>query len=141
MGEKRRKGRPKNLPYNCLAPSPVHARKPQEILELDERGNVPAPVRKTTKRKRKAPEEVDDIEKDDHEQEAAQSPVQSLHRQFRIHSGLRDPKPPKKKKKTGRETNPSPSDSISAVSPSKPSPESVKKPTPVVCKKKKGSYC
>ena len=37
LGEKRR---PKNLPNNCLAPSPVHSRKPQEILELDERENV-----------------------------------------------------------------------------------------------------
>ena len=106
----------------------------QLMLESIKRVKMFCSSEKTTKHKRKAPEEVDAIEKKD-----AQSPVHSLHRQFRIHSGLGDPKPPKKKKKTGRETNPSPSDSISTVSSSKPSTESVKKPTPVVCKKKKGA--
>ena len=135
LGEKRRKGRPKNLPSNCLAPSPVHARRPQEILDVDEREDVPAPVRKTTKRKRTVPEEVDDAENTD---QVAQSPVQVLQTQFRIHSGLGDPKPPKKKKKTGREPNPSsssPADSISTIS----SESSAKKPAPVICKKKKGA--
>ena len=45
---KRRKGRPRNLPKNCLAVSPVQIRNPQEILEKDD-----APLKKTTKRKRK----------------------------------------------------------------------------------------
>ena len=139
LGAKRRKGRPKKLP-NCLAPSPVQSRNPQVIFETNAGRETSAviepvaPLKKTTRKKRKAPaeemEELNDVD---------QSPVVALHRQ--IHAGLGASKPPKKRCKTiPNVTNHEQlASKTNEPSVSKSSTSKVQKPKPVLCKKKKDS--
>ena len=90
LGQKRRKGRPKQLPH-CLASSP----KPQESSRDKEDANMGvdiAPLKMTSKRKRKTvPETVE------HEANVTQSPVHVLQSQSKAHAGLGNSKPPKKR--------------------------------------------
>ena len=121
LGGKRRKGRPKKLPSNCLAKSPVQ---PVDVaLNIDE-GDVPMNVE-------------DDDSAGNENTAVVESPVQILQRQLR--SGLGASKPPKKARKNASSCKTAVSSSSSV--PSSSNPESVpivKKPDPVRCRKRKG---
>ena len=131
LGEKRKRGRPKNLP-NCLVNSPVRSRLGSAPIRVESEVCAEvAPVKKTS-RKRKMP--TQDIDPPSpslpspfiDQGEVQQSPVDALVRQQRrLQAGLGAPKPTKKPKRLRIEEEP--------VS----NPKSPKLPPVIKCKKKK----
>ena len=134
LGAKRKPGRPKKLP-NPLTKSPVKAPEtndaekppavddiPADVLPaLDDipADEAPAPVRKTTRKRKRAEVEPEP---------PAQSPVNALLAQSRsLTAGLGAPKPAKKTKRLPARSKPS------TVS------ETPKLPPTINCKKRKGS--
>ena len=139
LGEKRRKGRPKNIPTNCLTKSPVSQRvetvpEAEEIFENEEVSGV-----KKTTRKRRHPVDVDAPSKKKrkiadigvNDLEVDHSPIQILHSQSYVQSGLGSSKPPKKRcKMATRTSKPSSKPPISSKPPAASQVPTTSKPLP-----------
>lgn len=160
LGEKRKRGRPKKLPADCLQRSPVHSSVSELVVEVDQvaeedvavedcndlrpttvpiEKNVNEVVKTTRKRKHREEVQGEDLE-------AQHSSIDAILEQANsIGPGLGNSKPPKRGKKTARNQpepepigNPKPPLKRARIQ-SKPATSEADKPSAVICKKKIGT--